>query len=204
VLTPAANLEKPLPIDVSVKVLQTVGSTTKSTTVTRDDDGRFVVPIDPAATKLEIILQSQMFENATYEFQVAAYAADKGCAPSNGISLCKPISNLVLTTAPRAQNAAEITIEDDKRIYSLTETISGNIEIRLAEGYTATATLLKKHGADGYVSTGLSQVLSNGPNTLTISNLGSFNEGDFCLSVVIRDASNTAVLTVPYYLIIQK
>ena len=204
VLTPMANLEKPLPIDVSVKVVQTVGSTTKSTTVTRDDDGRFVVPIDPAATKLEIILQSQMFENATYAFQVAAYAADKGCAPSNGISLLGEPINLDLTTAPRAQNAAKITIDGDKRIYLLTETISGNIEIRLAEGYTATATLLKKHGADGYVSTGLSQVLSNGSNTLMISNLGSFDEGDFCLSVVIRDASNTAVLTVPYYLIIQK
>lgn len=203
VLTPAANLEKPLPIDVSVKVVQTVGSTTKSTTVTRDDGGRFVVPIDPAATKLEIILQSQMFETAEYKFQVEAYAAYKGCAPTNGISLSAP-SNLVLTTAPRAQNAAKITIKGDKRIYSLTETISGTIEIRLAEGYTATATLLKKHGADGYVSTGFSQVLNNGPNPLTISNLGSFNEGDFCLSVVIRDASNTAVLTVPYYLIIQK
>ncbi len=204
VLTPEANLAKPLPIDVSVKVVQTVGSTTKSTTVTRDDDGRFVVPIDPAATKLEIILQSQMFENATYEFQVAAYAADKGCAPSNGIPLLGEPINLDLTTAPRAQNAAKITIDGDKRIYSLTDTISGEIKIQLAEGYTATATLLKKHGTDGYVSTGLSQVLSDGPNTLTISNLGSFDEGDFCLSVVIRDASNTAVLTVPYYLIIQK
>ena len=204
VLIPDANPATPLPIDVSVKVIQTLGQTTRSTTVTLDDNGRFVVTIDPLASKLEIVLQSQMFEEATYKFQVKLYAAYKGSAPTNGILLADLANDLELMTAPRAQNAAKITIRDDKRIYSLTDTISGTIDIELAQGYTASVTLLKKHGADGYVSTGLSQVLNDGANTVEISNLDAVQEGDFCLSVVIRDASNTAVLTVPYYLVIQK
>ena len=49
-------------------------------------------------------------------------------------------------------------------------------------------------------------VVENGTTDFSISNLeDAFKTGGaFCLWVVIRDSSNTAVLEVPYYLIIQE
>jgi hypothetical protein len=86
--------------------------------------------------------------------------------------------------------------------------------VKVSEGYTATVTLLYNNGEE-YTSTGWSEKLNgeNGHNSIEIKNLestfsrflSSSSEGLFCLSVVIREnVSNTAVLTVPYYLIIQK
>ncbi len=195
--------ETVLPIDASIKVIETVGTQTKTTTATRDDQGNFAITLDPDATSLEIILQSQMFGAATYHFYVQLYAAYEGDAPMNGIPLVAA-KELSLQSQPKAQNAAKITVPGNQKVFNLNDTITVNIKAKIAEGYTATVTLLKKNNQDGvYASTGLSQVLIDGGNSFVIANLKSFDEGIFCVSVVIRDKANTAVLTVPYYLIIQ-
>jgi len=202
VLSPKAGTV--LPIDASIKVIEMVGTQTKTTTATRDDQDNFAITLDPDATSLEIILQSQMFGADTYYFDVQLYAAYEGDAPMNGIPLVAA-KELSLQSQPKAQNAAKITVDENKKVFNLNDTITVNIEAKIAEGYTATVTLLSKNNDDGvYASTGHSKNLTTGVNTFEISNLKeSFGEGIFCVSVVIRDKANTAVLTVPYYLIIQ-
>ena len=196
--------ETVLPIDASIKVIETVGTQTKTTTATRDDQDNFAITLDPDATSLEIILQSQMFGAATYHFAVQLYAAYEGDAPMNGIPLVAA-KELSLQSQSKAQNAAKITVDENKKVFNLNDTITVNIEAKIAEGYTATVTLLSKNNDDGvYASTGHSKNLTTGENIFEISNLKeSFGEGIFCVSVVIRDKDSTAVLTVPYYLIIQ-
>lgn len=214
------NATPALPIDASITVVATVDDQTKTTTVIRNDNGDFVVTLDPNATQLKIVLQSEMFTTATYTFEAKLYAAYKGEAPMNGQQLAK--QSLTLTTTPKAQNAVKITVENDTRIFDQkNDTIELTIQAKLSKGYTATVTLLRKNNVGEYVSTGWSyeltdKLIDNGGNLqegsladgthkYSIAQLDAFEEGVFCLSVVVReDSSNTAVLTVPYYLIIQK
>jgi hypothetical protein len=211
VLTPSAGN---LPIDTSLMAIVTVGSQMQQTIIVeRNDHGDFILAIDRNATQVKFVLQSAMFTTATYEFTVELRAADHGEAPMNEARLS--YRTMMLETAPKAQNAAKITVNRPSRIYNIKDSniqINANIGVQVSEGYTATVTLLYKNGQE-YTSTGWSQSLTNGSNTITIENLestfsrflSSSSEGLFCLSVVIREnVSNTAVLTVPYYLIMQK
>jgi hypothetical protein len=213
VLMPSESTKTALPIDASFMVIATVGSQEQTMIVERNDNGDFIVAIDRNTTQVKFVLQSAMFTTATYEFTVELRAADHGEAPMNEARLS--YRTITLHTTPKAQNAAKITVNRSSRIYNIKDSniqINANIGVQVSEGYTATVTLLYKNGQE-YTSTGWSQSLTNGSNTITIENLestfsrflSSSSEGLFCLSVVIREnVSNTAVLTVPYYLIMQK
>lgn len=205
VITPDAETMLDLPIDVSLKVVETILSQTKTTNCTLNDNGSFVVTLNPNTSDVQIVLQSQMFQdNAEYTFTIQLYAAYDGDSPMNGI-LLETYENVKISSINIPKNGAKITVLRNSRIYDIdTGKIEATIDIQLGEGYTATVTLMKKDGIRGYISTAWSEDLKTGSNQIKIENLTSFSEGVFCLSVVIRDGSNTAVMTVPYYLIIQK
>jgi hypothetical protein len=214
VLMPSELTKTALPIDASFMVIATVGSQEQTMIVERNGNGNFIVAIDRNTTQVKFVLQSAMFTTVTddFDFTVQLRAAYHENAPMNSEPLS--IQAITLHTPPKAQNAAKITVVNHpSRIYNIKEDkIEANIDVQVSEGYTATVTLLYKNGQE-YTSTGWSQSLTNGSNTIKIENLestfsrflSSSSEGLFCLSVVIREnVSNTAVLTVPYYLIMHK
>lgn len=204
VLTPAGT--PVLPIDASIQVVETIGTQTKTTVCMPDGNGNFVVTLDPNATKLQITLLSQMFQTNTFTFTLRLYAAYEGDAPMNGILLATH-TDVTFESVAKVQNSAKITVDRASRIYDISnnDVIRARIDVVVGEGYTATVTLLHKNKDGVFTSTGWSESLENETTQIEIMNLDSFQEGVLCLSVVVReDSSNTAVLTVPYYLIIQK
>lgn len=227
VLIPDEQDKANLPIDATVTVIETVGNTTKTTTTSPDNNGNFVITLDRKATALKIVLQSQMFADASYTFTLELYAAYDGEAPMNGERLDTTV--MTLTSKQKAQNSADVTVnivkvtkdeatgqekvdilKENVSACDLTDTINVILQKKVGEDYTATVTLLKKNSDGEYISTGWSQDLTTQANrndeehSFFISSLDAFGEGSFCLSLVVRDASNTAVLTVPYYFMIQK
>lgn len=227
VLIPNEQAKANLPIDATVTVIETVGNTTKTTTTSPDNNGNFVITLDRKATALKIVLQSQMFADASYTFTLELYAAYEGEAPMNGERLAT--TGMTLTSKQKAQNSADVTVnivkvtkdetsgqetvetlKENVSACDLTDTINVILQKKVGEDYTATVTLLKKNSDGEYISTGWSQDLTTQANrddeehSFFISSLDAFGEGSFCLSLVVRDASNTAVLTVPYYFMIQK
>lgn len=227
VLIPNEQAKANLPIDATVTVIETVGDTTSTTTTSPDNNGNFVITLDRKATALKIVLQSQMFADASYPFELELYAAYDGEAPMNGERLATAV--MTLTSKQKAQNSADVTVnivkvtkdeasgqekvdilKENVSACDLTDTINVILQKKVGTDYTATVTLLKKNSDGEYISTGWSQDLTTQANrddeehSFFISSLDAFGEGSFCLSLVVRDASNTAVLTVPYYFMIQK
>jgi hypothetical protein len=200
-----------LPIDASVLVEQTVGEQIKTTLCERNPNGAFIVVLDPDVTFIKITLQSQMFKTeADYVFGMQIYSAYAGSAPMNGIAIGQT-QTLTLHAPVAAQNAIKIEVIDNQVIYTYDDTINAKIFASVGTGYKATVTLLRKNSNGKYESTGWSQEWkpdneTSNYQTIRIENIGeSFGEGIYCLSVVVRDGNtSTAVMTVPYYLIIQK
>lgn len=208
VLIPENLLKLP---DASILVEQTIGDKIKTTVCERNPDGMFIVAMDPDAEFIKITLQSQMFKAETeYEFSMQIYSAYAGSAPMNGTKI-GPTQTLTLYPLVAAQNAVKIEVIDNQVIYTYDDTINAKIFASVGTGYKATVTLLRKNSDGKYESTGWSQEWkpddeTSNYQTILIENIGeSFGEGMYCISVVVRDEkTGTAVMTVPYYLIIQK
>ncbi|MBQ4120383.1 MAG: hypothetical protein IJD35_00055, partial [Clostridia bacterium] len=204
VLIPDDATKTKLPIDAAIEVIETVEGQTKSQTYTRLDDGSFIVVLNRNASDFKIVLRSQMFKTAEYTFALYYYAAYEGSAPMNGIELER--ATMTLHSVEKAQNSALITVDGDSRVYDMNSgVIKASIQTEVKEGYTATVTLMRKNSDGEYVSTAWSEDLESGTKEIEIQNLSSFSEGIFALTVVVREeTSNTAVLEVSHYFIIQK
>ena len=202
VLTPLVTL----PIDATITVVETRGNQAFTTPYAQNVQGNFIITINPATDNFKIILESQLFPSSVeeYLFDMNVYAAYESEAPMNGISLFD--ESLSLKSLVKAKNSAAILVTKGTPIYNLTtDTIEVTFKVHVSDGYKATYTLMRKHENE-YASTGLSDDLKIETTNIKITNLADAfkEEGMYCLVVVIRDASNTAVVTVPYYFIMQK
>lgn len=202
-----------LPIDASIMV--TIDGDNVS--YWPNMDGKFVIPLKdfPRANSTEQVdlrLISVMFPpstetkyNMTAELWLAASNAEG--APMNGSTLA---SDSLTFTSYGTTASVRITVAEDKRLYLKSDSITATVSMAtststdaLPDGYSLTVQLHRQlrrdDGTLAYGNTALNPAVNGKAYTFP---LNSFQDGNYCVVAMVKNANNYVVSEAKYYFII--
>lgn len=199
-----------LPSDLKITVESTLPTTIRSATYSINENGEFIIPISKETSSIKFILSSSLFENESqdYKFEFSFYMAETiiNGSPSNGDII---YTREVTFTSPEVVKIGA-KIEGDKKIIALNGTLSLDVTINLATGYTYTMSLMYKSEIGEYVNTGWKflqdNITINSVDPLEYSldlSLAGQAHGSYCIMVIVKDPDNFTVINAPYYFIIK-